>query len=322
MSLLLRGAHGACLYPKSNDNILLFGGYTRKSGHGVWLNDLVLVNTISNRVQKIDIRGLEPVPRGYHCFTAVGRYCVSTFGRTKNSSLIPQSHALAVFDTETDSWIETKGEGDIPQVRSSHRSCLIGGHWIAVFGGIPDSRISKDRINEMSVIKVTPSSKKFTWKSLQVNSLQELPGRAAHVQESLQNSIFVVGGYIKAGNYAEDIYKFQFRLSSRSIQCMSVSLQTLMPAQSFVPESQSPDTNLTVGVKRAKILHDIFSNDVAEQSDAVDDFNKQHLNSKSELHQTNQQATVDWQKEVKCKLTMWILFLFCARDMCFGMMLS
>lgn len=221
--LLRRTAHGACLHPTLPGSILLFGGYgqivqSNTSSPADWLADLVLVDTINNKVQAVTTTGRVPSPRAYHSFTAVGHLCISLFGRAAGSSLVPHRQAVIIFDAKAGKWVATpKIKGTTPAVRSSHRvNASKGG--LFLFGGAP-SGPKKDRLSDLHFLRVSTSG--MEWTSLdsgQDNDTyrgageesRELPsGRAAHAQELINRKLYLFGGYGSNKSYCGDAWEGQ-----------------------------------------------------------------------------------------------------------------
>eukprot|EP00890_Picochlorum_soloecismus_P001852 jgi/Picsp_1/2668/NSC_00898-R1_kelch repeat len=238
-SLLFRCAHAACAHPGKPGSILIFGGYTTKKERGIWLNDLIEVDTEKNMVREIDSGGSQPAPRGYHSFTRMGNFCISAFGRGADKTLIPRSKCLAILDTLSMTWTETSGNGNVPIVRYSHRATAFDQEFLLLFGGIPDSRESKERLNILSVLRCDGVS--FSWQNFMNSaSLESMPGRSAHCQEQYQDTLFIVGGYTKSPPYAGQVVKLRLVKTQGRVGCRDVDAEFPMLSTSSIqiPESE------------------------------------------------------------------------------------
>ena len=254
-SLLCRCAHAACSHPGKPCSILIFGGYTKEKEKGIWLNDLIEIDTEKNLVREVDSGGYQPAPRGYHSFTRMGNFCISAFGRGANKTLIPRSKCLAILDTSSMTWTETSGSGTVPIVRSSHRATAFD-EFLVVFGGIPDSRENKERLNIVSILKCDGGS--FSWKDLRNSkSLECIPGRSAHCQEKYQDTLLIIRGYTKSPPYADDVVKLKFVKTKGCLGCRNVFVGFPALLSSCIPASELCSAEVQPSNKRQdEIMHE------------------------------------------------------------------
>jgi hypothetical protein len=290
-SLLCRCAHAACAHPGKPGSILIFGGYTKEKEKGIWLNDLIEIDTEKNLVSEIDSGGSQPAPRGYHSFTRMGKFCISAFGRGANKTLIPRSKCLAILDTLSMTWTETSGDGNVPIVRSSHKATAFD-EFLLVFGGIPDSRESKERLNIMSVLKFDGGS--FSWKGFRNSkSLECIPGRSAHCQEKYHDTLLIIRGYTKSPPYADDVVKLGLMKDKDCLGCYNVSVEFPALVSSSVPESELCSAEVQHSNKRQnEIMHEEYSIRDSQRSKLESDIIK--LDNQNAAKDSN----VDWEAEV------------------------
>jgi len=308
-SLLFRCAHAACPHPGKPGSILIFGGYTKEKEMGVWLNDLIEVDTKKKLVREIDSGGIQPAPRGYHSFTRMGNFCISAFGRGADRTLIPTSKCLAILDTLSMTWTESSGNGNVPIVRSSHRATAFD-KFLLLFGGIPDSRKSKERLNIVSVLNCDGDI--FSWQKLKNSALLEsIPGRAAHCQEQYQDTLLIIGGYTKSPPYAGQVVKVRLDNSQDFLGCRDVHIELPMFSSSSIPESELHSAEVQHSSER--------QNEHMHEGYSMRNSQKRKLEN-NQIKKGNQNAVedsnIDWEKEV-CSKSFWDIYMHIAKPAAF-----
>lgn len=234
--LTVRTAHGACVNPVCPTSILIFGGYgykesknlcgsTRKkskkmcSTKGEWKNDLVLLDT-ARRVCSVQETKHPPQSRGYMTFDTLGDFCVALFGRSGPNRLVGEGDYIAMYDPRKEDWVEPRVEGTFTAaLRHSHRVSAYNDDSIIIYGGNLERNLnSRSQCppgnDAVSLLRYEQHKKAFSWHSVLFTKGQ-LCCRFSHVQECLDDSLYIIGGYStgfdgESRHYPSNIKKIVF----------------------------------------------------------------------------------------------------------------
>lgn len=218
-SLLQRTAHAAAPHPSRATCLVVAGGYGGHGANAAWLNDIVLLNTATGEVARLDVA--PSLPRTYHSLSTVGRFLVVIGGRTTDpltsqDRLITGKDVVAVLDVAKNEWLTNCSiAGAAPLPRSSHRASVHGANTVLVFGGAGRTRMRLGDLVGLRVVEqrgrvtltwihpqgTTPPGlcvSKATFVALPVT--HPSTGRAAHSLDVWKDTLVVVGGYGDKGS--------------------------------------------------------------------------------------------------------------------------
>ncbi|CAM6097154.1 unnamed protein product [Calypogeia fissa] len=213
----LRGTHAAIQHPLQEKGILVCGGYGGVNSH--WLSDLAILHTDILMWEELHPKGVAPVGRGYHTFTAFGIH-VLLFGGKGDKGII-SSDAISVYDAEANMWMAPRVRGTAPVSRSNHAAALVKDDLIFMCGG----RNGSERLRDICLLQIRSPAVAGCVDSLEWRVVeQEKPkvqrkgrplksedpgGRSAHSLVVEDSSLYLFGGYGGGGITYSDIFVLQ-----------------------------------------------------------------------------------------------------------------
>ncbi|CAN0897263.1 Acyl-CoA-binding domain-containing protein 4 [Linum grandiflorum] len=188
-----RDSHSAVIL---GNQMVVFGGSTNNGSRKV--NDLHILDLLTNRWFVPQCRGSPPSPRESHTATLIDNSKMVVFGGSGEGEA-NYLNDVHVLDLKEMAWIpldEDDVKGEVPVPRDSHSAVGIDGRRVLVFGGDRGDRYHGD----VDVLDMDT----LTWSKLFVHGCS--PGvRAGHAAVSIGTKVLVVGG-VGDKHYYNDVW--------------------------------------------------------------------------------------------------------------------
>eukprot|EP00271_Cylindrocystis_brebissonii_P005995 TRINITY_DN1848_c0_g1_i1.p1 TRINITY_DN1848_c0_g1~~TRINITY_DN1848_c0_g1_i1.p1 ORF type:complete len:1013 (+),score=206.92 TRINITY_DN1848_c0_g1_i1:674-3712(+) len=181
----------------------IFGGFR---GGNKQTNELMYLNTVTEKWTKPHVRGLDPTPRDSHTCTAIGG-SLYVFGGTDG---VAGLNDLYCYDTESKGWDRVRVKGDVPEPREGHAATCIDSR-LYVFGGCGKAAGAAkqpgvvDDVHYDDVYMFEPGTS--TWKKLEVGGAKPV-ARDSHACTAWGQTMVVFGGEDQASSFLNDVHLF------------------------------------------------------------------------------------------------------------------
>ena len=202
--------HSTCVLGRI---IYIHGGYTQ-TGRVGRTNDIYKLDTATMVWSLIDARGTLPPPSSCHSATIIGTKMFIYAGRGKYGYNI-----ISVFDTETDSWLDTPSPAaQLPEDRDYHSSFSYNGEFY-IFGGRYNNDCESWPCNDMW--RFRPET--LSWKEVKpkVNDAFWVSHGCCCM---VGDRVFIFGGYshIVGFRYNDDLHILDLNPSLKTLCKLSV----------------------------------------------------------------------------------------------------
>ncbi|KAK7505043.1 hypothetical protein BaRGS_00003613 [Batillaria attramentaria] len=205
-----RYEHAAYVPPSHLRRIYVFGG-ANQAGN---MNDLQVLDTVTNTWSTVTASGTPPAPRTHHTSAAVGDKLIIYSGGHQGADPVGDRQ-VHCFDASTDSWSTLSVRGDSPKPRHGHAMVSVGRR-VFLHGGMAGSTFYDD----LHILDLD----KNTW--VGVKKKRTFPSaRAAHGMTACGTDVYVFGGMNREGAL-DDLYK----LDTTAMAWTRIELQGPPPA--------------------------------------------------------------------------------------------